>query len=284
MVQTTGRKPPLTKHLIIVRAGRRSLHPSWFDPRVARNWDLCICPYEEIPPAPTDADDWISSNVVPGAKFIGLKVLLNQWQGWRDYRFVVLADDDLLATQATWSSFFDRCAHYGAQLAQPALAEGSHIGHMLTARNTEFVARRVSFVEVMMPCFRAEVLAQLLPTLELTKTGWGWGVDVVWATQLGFKDLFVIDDTPVLHTRPVYSSYNPELRDRVNAELRAILQEHRLVWAMKTLSGFLPDGTEIIQADKQFLYRLFRGYDYVFRQHPGRFAEVIQWQLANWSQ
>jgi hypothetical protein len=38
-----------------------------------------------------------------------------------------------------------------------------------------------------------------------------------------------------------------------------------------------------MEADKAFLYRLFRGYDYVFRQHPERFAEVIQWQLANLS-
>jgi hypothetical protein len=271
----------LIKDLIIVRAGRGSLHPTWLDRRSPRNWDLFVCPYEEIPAAPIDENDWLSSNVLAGAKFTGLKLLLNEWHDWRDYRFVVLADDDLFATQATWSRFFEHCEHFGAQLAQPALAEGSHIAHVLLARNTEFVARRVSFVEVMMPCFRTQVLGQLLPSMDLSETGWGWGLDVLWAKTLTFKDLFVIDDTPVLHTRPVGGNYSPDLRDRVSAELATILRENGLVRTMKTLSGFLPDGREIVETDREFLYRLCRGYDHVFRQHPGRFHEVIHWQLAN---
>jgi hypothetical protein len=45
----------LTKDLMIVRAGPRSLHPTWLDPGKARNWDLFICPYEEVPPPPAGA-------------------------------------------------------------------------------------------------------------------------------------------------------------------------------------------------------------------------------------
>jgi len=270
----------LTRDLIIVRAGTGSLHRSWVDPRIPRTWDLFVCPYEDIPRPPKEADGWLSSDVIAGPKFTGLRVLLQEWQGWRDYRYVVLADDDLLATQTAWSKFFERCSHYGVQLAQPALAEGSFIGHMLMARNTEFLARRVSFVEVMMPCFRAEVLAQLLWTFDLSKSGWGWGVDAVWAKRLEFKDLFVIDETPVLHTRPVHSNYGSDLLKRASAEMVEILRETKVVWTMKTLSAFLPDGREIMETDDAFLYRLFRGYDYVFRQHPSRFNELIQTQLA----
>ena len=82
--------------MIIVRAGTGSLHRSWVDPQIPRTWDLFVCPYEDIPRPPKEANGWLSSDIIAGPKFTGLRVLLQEWQGWRDYRYVVLADDDFL--------------------------------------------------------------------------------------------------------------------------------------------------------------------------------------------
>jgi hypothetical protein len=266
----------LAKDLIIVRAGTRSLHNSWLDRNAPRPWDLLVCPYEEIP-SPS-GDGVFVSEIIKPLKWASLKILLKEWQGWRDYRYVLLADDDLFASQATWSRFFECCVHYGVQLAQPALMHGSYFSHGLTMRNTEFVARRVSYVEVMMPCFRADALAQLAETLDLTESGSGWGLDFLWAKRLDYKNLFVVDETPVLHSRPAHSNY-PDRIQKYRAELATIVRDNQLPWTLKTFSGFLAGGEEIPENEGTFLYRLFRGYEWLFQQNPKRFEEMARLQL-----
>jgi hypothetical protein len=268
----------LTKDLTIVRAGPRSLHPTWLDPGKARNWDLFICPYEEVPPPPVGATGLLVSQVIPGTKWSGLKVLLQKWQGWRDYRYVMLADEDLFATQDTWSRFFEKCAACGAKLAQPAFAEDAPYRHWLTVRNTEFTTRRVSCVEFATPCFRAEVLADLLTTFDLSTTG--WGLDFLWGRRLDYKDLFVIDETPVISTRPFNADRDPELHQTAQADLNRFMRDNKVPWMLKTFSGMHLSGPEIPADHEVFLYRLFRGYERMFERNPKRVEEVFRLQLA----
>jgi hypothetical protein len=269
------------KDLIIVRAGNGSLHPCWLDRNnSARTWDLLVCPHEELASKPSpNAGVLVSSVIDAPAKYIALKTLLGSWHDWRNYRYVVLADDDLFASQQTWSRFFERVAQIGAKLAQPALAESSHFSHSVTVRNTEFVARRVSFVEAMTPCFRVDVLDELRSTFDLSASGEGWGLDFLWSKMLGYTDVLVIDETPVLHTRPLRSHGNPELHNRLNGEMATIMRDHQVPFLLKTFAGILPNGEEIAEGDAAFLYRLFRGYERVFAQDPKRFDEMIRLQL-----
>ena len=265
----------MTKDLIIVRAGKRSLHNVWLDPKTPPPWDLLICPYEEIPSA--QPEGVLMSEVVPASKWKwgALNILLNAWQEWRNYRYVLMADDDLLASQETWSKFFERCAHYGAQLAQPGLMFGSYFSHGMTMQNTQFVARRVSFVEIMMPCFRSDVLAQLQGTFGVSPSGSGFGLDLLWAKQLEYKHLFIIDETPVHHTRPVHGAY-PELVNEFRGEVTNIMRRYEVPWLLKTFSGFLPGGEEVPERDGSFLYLLFLGYEHLFEREPKRFEEMLR--------
>ncbi len=224
------------------------MHQTWLDPAAPRAWDLFVCPYTALPSV-AGAAGIIVGDVISGQKWTGLRTLLNEWRGWRDYRYVLLADDDLFALPPTWSRFFDRCAHHAAKLASPALADDSYFSHCIMMRNTAFAARRVSFVEAMMPCFRADVLSELLPTLDNTTTGWGWGLDVVWAKLLSYRDLFIIDETPVTHTRPVQGAYSAEQVREANDEMRRITGRYNAQWVMKTLSGIDPSGAEVPETD-----------------------------------
>jgi hypothetical protein len=272
----------LAKDLIIVRAGKRSLHHTWLDANTPRSWELLVCPYEEIGPQPAGVDGLLTSDIIDApAKFAGLKILLGSWQEWRDYRYVTLADDDLFASQQTWSRFFDYCAQFGASLAQPALTVDPPASHWVTIQNTEFIARRVSFVEGMMPTFRADVLSALLGTLELSPTGHGFGIEFLWGKQLGYKDIFVVDNTSVVHTRPSGSNRSPDLKKRLDIELQTLMREHNLPWLVKTFSGFDTSGNEILENNPAFLYRLYRGYNAVFDKYPWRLAEIFRLQLMS---
>src|SRR3954447_21696525 len=74
------------KSLVLARVGRNSLHRCWIGPGKPRDWDLHLCPLQEIEP-PTDLD-CIVSDVIPGAKWTGLRRLLNAWDGWRAYDYI----------------------------------------------------------------------------------------------------------------------------------------------------------------------------------------------------
>src|SRR5688572_28573918 len=109
----------MSRDPIIVRAGPLSLHHTWRARGQVQAWDLFVCPYEELPIAVADEPYVILGEVIPGPKWIGLRALLNSWHGWHDYRYIVLADDDLFALPGTWSRFFEKAAAYGAKLAAP---------------------------------------------------------------------------------------------------------------------------------------------------------------------
>jgi hypothetical protein len=263
---------------MIVRAGTRSLHPTWLDHGKARNWDLFICPYDEQPPPPAGATGLLVSQVIPGTKWEGLKALLHKWRGWRDYRYVMLADEDLVAPQDLWSRFFEKCAACGAKLAQPAFFEDAPYRHWVAVRNTEFKARRVSCIEVATPCFRADVLSELLPTLDLSATG--WGLDFLWGRRLDYKDVFVIDETPVISTRPFNVDRDPALHKAAQEDLNRFMRDNKVPWLLKTFSGIPLSGPEIPANHEAFLYRLFRGYESMFERNPKRVEEMFRLQLA----
>jgi hypothetical protein len=98
----------MARDLVIARVGRNSLHRSWIDRGKPRDWDLYLCPFEELPPQ--TGVDCVVGEVIPGQKWAGLRTLLTQWDGWREYDHVWLPDDDILAGQDTISAMFQAAA------------------------------------------------------------------------------------------------------------------------------------------------------------------------------
>ncbi len=268
-------------NLIIVRThgARPSMYPLWVQGDPKRNWDLYVCPYAEKPaqlghsgenmpgyvePAFGEAKTTIG-DVIPGHKMIGLRTLLNSWSDWRSYKYIMLSDDDLFAMPGTWSRFFNRVTKYNAKLAQAALTEDSFFSFGFTIRNTEFVARRVSYVQDMMPCFRVDVLTEFLPTFDqATEMGNGWGLDYLWAERLGHKDIFIIDETPVTHSRP--GNFTAERFAAGQQELRRISGKQFGQWVQRSYAGIDRSGNEIRETDPRFLDRLMRGYRTLFER------------------
>lgn len=198
-------------NLIICSAGSRSLHHTWIDGDAQRNWDLYLLPYQTFS-IPNQRDIKIGA-VTSDPKYAAYHSLLTRNPWWSKYHNVMLVDEDIFAMPGTWSRFFDCMDGLPALMAAPALTPNSIFSHPVTVQQPGSHVRRVSFIEGMMPCFRSDVLWQLLPTFLADPTGMGWGIDYVWPKLLDYRDIYVVDATPVTHWRPAtYTrSYWPEV-------------------------------------------------------------------------
>lgn len=253
----------MSRSLVIARVGRKSLHRCWIDAGKPREWDLYLCPYEDI--GPQHELDCQIGDVMPGPKWTGLTKLLNEWSGWREYDQIWLPDDDIFAGQDSISSMFE----IGRALDfHPALHETSHYAHFIAMRNASFFARRVGFVEIMIPCFRRTVLAELLPTFALSDSGWGFGLDSAWPKILDYKHLGIIDGVSVVHTRPVGGFRDAGLSRRVMKESDDILAKFDCGQRMVTFAGIGPDLKEMLLSPEALLLELVRGWQYLFEDCP----------------
>lgn len=220
----------MRENLIIVRSGPNSRHPQWLEGDPDRSWDLLLCPYKSIPLKDALAlDDIGISRVQPGLKWTGIQALFADWPfkkyDWHDYNYIVIADEDLQVAPGTWTKFFRIVAKNNAALAAPALTLGSVASHPVTVQQAPTGARRTTFVEVMTPCFRADVLEMLLPTFAETPSGVGWGLDYVWARLLEYKGIFVVDETPITHLVPSHN--DPQVSAQGHAEMKAMMEKHQ---------------------------------------------------------
>ena len=266
----------MSRSLVIVRVGRKSLHRCWIDAGTPRDWDLFLCPFEEI--GPQDDVDCQIGDVLPGPKWTGLTQLLNTWSGWRDYDQVWLPDDDILAGQDAITKMFEVGRALDFHLFAPALHETSHYSHFIGMRNSSFFARRVGFVEIMIPCFRRTTLEELLPTFALSATGWGFGLDGAWPKILGYEHLGILDGVPVVHTRPIGGFDDPDLTRRVKQESDDILAKFECGQRMVTFAGIGPDLQEASLTPEELLVQLVRGWQYLLDGSPNTLRWLVDQQ------
>jgi len=256
--------------LVIVRCGRSSLHSGWRAGDGAEQWDLQLCPYE---PGGTD---WPAAR--PGHKWDGLYAHLLADPGWRRYDYIWLPDDDIASDAGTIARLFERCRQFDAAIAAPALTEDSYWSLAITKRNLSFATRAVSFVEVMVPCFRRDVLEQMLPTFLLSHRGAGWGLDFLWAKRLKREGLYVFDDLPVHHTRPLVAVRDRKLFDEYYRASKRFLAVHEIRPVLRTLRAWDAEGKLHKANQGAFLWRYLKGYDYLIRRNPWLLLGLIEEQ------
>ena len=191
-------QPPGRPYLAFIRCGTQSLHRRLLSEDPQRLWDCCVSWY--CPPVDEQLAEYYSSG--GDNKLEGFLRFREEFGNLDRYRYVMLLDDDIYLEPGDISRFFSICDRHSILLAQPALRWNTHYILRVTLRNPACVLRRVSFVEVMAPCFRTQTLAELLPTFGLNKST--WGVDGVWASilQTTARALYVVDAVPMEHTRP----------------------------------------------------------------------------------
>jgi hypothetical protein len=268
----------VSRNLVLARVGAKSLHPGWIEPGADRDWDLRLVPYQEMPSQ--DGLDCVLGPVIPGPKWSGLREALHEWDGWREYDYVWLPDDDILAGPQTISRMFEVARGVGLNLFAPALHESSHYAHFITMENRSFFGRWTGFVEIMIPGFSTAALEELLPTLDLSVTGWGWGLDSLWPKLLGYENVGIIDGTPVVHTRPVGQMRDLALSRRVIAESDRILADNACGQMHVTFGGWGDDLERLDLTEEQLLEEVLRGSDYLIERDPRVLGWIAEFQRA----
>jgi hypothetical protein len=243
------------------------------EPGKDRNWDLYLCPFQPLT-SPQTVECTVG-DVLVGPKWTGLRTLLNTWSGWRDYESIWLPDDDIFTNQDDISAMFDIGEALQFNLFAPALQDNSYYAHYITMANRNFFARRVGFVEIMVPCFKRQTLEELLSTFDLTTTGWGWGLDSVWPKLLNYKGLGILDAVPVYHTRPVGSFRDPELGRRVMAESDELLQSYACSQVLTTFSGIDESLSDMPMSPDRLLVQLIDGWQYLLARDPA----ILRWAV-----
>jgi len=266
----------MRQNLVLTRVGNNSLHPGWLGADEPRNWDLYLCPYQPIAPQPDI--ECVVGEVVPGPKWSGIRTVLNAWDGWREYDQIWLPDDDIRATQGAINGMFDVAGAVGLELFAPALDLASYYAHFDTMQNPSFFGRWVGFVEIMVPGFSRAALEAVLPTLDLTETGWGWGLDSVWPKLLGYENVGIIDGITVTHTRPVGEMRDEELRSRVLAESDTFMERYDCRQVHTTFGAFGSDLEPLDMTPERLLVELVKGYQHLIERDPRLLPWIVEYQ------
>lgn len=229
---------PGKRYLAFFRSGPRSLHRRIMDEDPQRNWDVCVN-WWSSPGACPDLD---MQTFAGGNKYEGFLAFMQHTDLLGQYRYVLLLDDDVYFRPGDVSRMFELCDRHRLYLSQPALLRDTNINHVVTAQNSLCEVRRVSFIEVMAPCFSARALRDLSHTFGLTRST--CGIDLAWASLLRDKDLIrVVDAVGVEHTKPVDPSGGPfylKLRSMgvdVHEEVADIMRRFPDFGGTRTLRG-----------------------------------------------
>jgi hypothetical protein len=192
------------RNLVIVRAGRKSLHSSWMAGAEQPRFDLLVAAYEDGVPVLGRPDVGIVR--VPGRKVAGLSRVLAKYSAIvQSYSRVALFDDDLATNAAAINRLFDIGERFGLEIWQPSLTPDSYFSYAVFLQNRAFELRFTNFIEIMCPVFTAETLRKLQPLFGL---GLEVGVDLLWCRcfDMPWFKCAVIDAVAVMHTRPVGST------------------------------------------------------------------------------
>jgi hypothetical protein len=189
------------RNLVIVRAGRDSLHRRWLDRGNARSWDLLISSYDRN--ASFQEERGVSVTFCTGGKWDGIYRALKSANLLERYDYVWLPDDDIDATAATIDEMFALMRKHDLAVGQPALTHDSYFSHFITNRCPGFALRYTNHVEIMVPCLRTSHLAQVFHEFESTMSG--FGLDYLWCRigEAGPGKSGIFDTVTVRHTRPV---------------------------------------------------------------------------------
>lgn len=244
--------------LVILRAGDQSLHPEWFTNARPenRNWDFHISYFGDLKRPFRNRYADVTLSFEKGTKSAGTVACLEKLGSRVDeYDWIWLPDDDLWTDLPTLNRFFDIVAEYKLDLAQPALGAGSYVAFGITAQRPHLRLRYTTFVEIMAPCFSRRALQLCAPYLGETTSS--WGISWLLPKLLGYPErgIAVIDETPVVHTRPVAKGPNIALTWQLGVdpeqELEDFLKKHQLekrldTWgAIDRAGNYISDKAEI---------------------------------------
>jgi hypothetical protein len=166
----------------------------WLEGGVPRSWDLIVSYYGDDEREFAELRK-ISNYAVrtKGGKFQNLKKFVAQQPGFfEQYSYIWVCDDDLRMSVAQINEAFAITERFEFWIAQPAFhPEGTKSCHRVTNyAGSQWDYRIVNFIEVAVPIFRQDKLAEFLAIYDGSLTGWGidfWYMNIFGANKLGLR-------------------------------------------------------------------------------------------------
>lgn len=191
------------ENLVIVRAGKNSLHSRWIDDtgNEPPDFDLLVAAYHKD--AVKEDSEHVKYRFVPGSKVHGWNTVLNEHADLvNSYQQVALIDDDIEANASTLNKCFAVGKAHDLSIWQPSLSHDSFATYGASLQNERFLLRHTNYVEMMCPFFNISTLERISRLFSL---GYESGIDLVWcsvAREMGGK-CAIVDACAVTHTKPV---------------------------------------------------------------------------------
>jgi hypothetical protein len=242
------------KYLLISRIGHKSLHHRWATDADERNYDVLLSCYESTVPAETG--DGLTFEYRPGSKVAGYYGLLcDRADELAAYDYVAMWDEDLEADVQTINTMFDIGAMHNLKVYQPSLTLDSHFTYAGVLQQPGLVLRWVTFVEMMAPVFRTDILPVIR---DIHGLGYESGIDLIWSAKLAEseRDLAIIDATAIRHTQPVGGRKDENGFTGATIyedHICALLDHFELPWQRCVPHAALPRGNRVVRSSAALL-------------------------------
>ena len=221
------------KYCVISTVGRNSLHKQWIEDKTRVSFDLHLIVYDDSIEMFRNDSEYVCH--MKGQKLWLTYQYLNLHPEYiNKYDYFFIPDDDISMGAKDIMCFFECMEKYTLRIAQPALRCSYFTwGHVL--RDNCCRLRYTNFVEMMVPCFSQEALKAVLFTFNENTTGWGTETHWPLLIKTNNKDMAIVDEVSVLHTRPIQSGTTLH-----NREAADYLRKYNLVTHVEEY-GFIPN-------------------------------------------
>ena len=264
--------------LIIVRAGRGSIHRSWV-------WtinglaDVAISVYDDSDFS-TDGTRYLHRCV--GGKLPGVMAFLEEYPAVIDeYDYFWLFEDDLVLPFDSLRRISALLARFPFALSAPGLSYDSFFSWPLSVANSRFLLRGTDFVEVMMPIMSRAFLRAAMPAFN--ENYMAWGHEWLWRKLLNERKTFaaILDSAPVMHTRPFGRGtlFKNRLADSPspNEQLEAMLTKYSLDKSIpfRNVFGITRETPPRLLVEDAFVQEALGGYEEMKELPNDNFAHCI---------
>lgn len=197
------------KNLLLIAAGKNSLHQHWHASKDELNFDFVILNY-----ADTDFLDAFSKTALvnfksSGSKWGMVKEFFKTHEGLMSYSQFLVMDDDLETCPCDIEKLFTTTEKYGFELSHPSITGYTTFLSILPVTGSLYHLTNIT--EIMATVLSKKLMHRTLEFLDEVDVKHGWGLDVFWnkflcvnkgITRFGTKVGF-IDEVSMIHTRPV---------------------------------------------------------------------------------
>lgn len=130
------------------------------------------------------------------------------------YDYLFFWADDIDVDGFSYKQFLEVMQKNNLEIAQPALTPDSYFGVPMTVQVKKYkVGRYTDYVEQMIPVFTPEAWRKYWGMMASDYNFWGWGYGQLAKAYCKYKNMGILDCTPVRHCRPVGSKLTSAPRE-----------------------------------------------------------------------